>query len=91
MIEHSTDIQEIKEKFVKICLKNCKMLSLLINDVLDYSQLEQSKQPLKIRKKQFSLLEVMKEVEELVLMQCEAKDLYLKYNFYEEQSNSSEI
>ncbi|KRX06824.1 Histidine kinase-like ATPase, ATP-binding domain [Pseudocohnilembus persalinus] len=54
------------------------MLDLLINDILDYSQIKQKKQ-LRIRETKFELFQIFSELESIFHFQCEAKNIELKY------------
>lgn len=59
LIEATEDINTIKTKYSKICLTNCQMLNLLINDIIDYSQLQSDNNPLKIRISYFSIADLI--------------------------------
>lgn len=41
------------------------MLTLLINDILDYSQIQYKSKPLKVREEQFNLKQVFRDINDI--------------------------
>lgn len=54
------------KNLVKISTTNCQMLSMLINDLLDYSKFDK-KQSIILKPSYFPLREVIEEIRDLVI------------------------
>ncbi|EAR87586.2 ATPase, histidine kinase-, DNA gyrase B (macronuclear) [Tetrahymena thermophila SB210] len=75
--QYSNKINVSHSKLLKIIYTNSMMLLQMINDILDYSQLNKSANSIKLNIQKFNLIELVLEVFDIFQIQAQAKNIQL--------------
>jgi len=70
------DLNKKQEEFVEIAKTSANMLLAILNDILDFSKVESGQ--LKLENNNFSIIKVIKHIEELMTLKADEKNLNFK-------------